>query len=119
MTYIPDFTDMTLAGGDSRAELHVGWVGDDVKAPGPTSVTVLEALLHAKAWNQLPDGCLDSHDCEICDGANGHGHFFIEDTNCRYVLPNLVIHYITEHSYKLPGQVEEALLSDRRGVRLL
>jgi hypothetical protein len=119
MGYIEDFTDMTLPGGDARAELYVGWLGDEVKAPGTTSSAILEALLSAKAWNQLPDGSLDSHDCEICDGESGHGHFFIDDTNCRYILPNLVIHYITAHHYKLPAEVEDALLNDRKPTRLL
>lgn len=112
MGHIEDFTDMTLPGGDSRAELYVGWLGSEVKAPGATSVTILNALLHAKAWNPLEDDSLDSHTCEICDGEHGHGHFFVEDINCRYILPNLVIHYITAHRYKLPVEVEEALLKE-------
>ena len=118
MSYIADLTDMTLPGGDSRAELWVGWLGTEVERPGTTDITILGALRRARSQNQLPDDSLDSHTCEICGQAHGHGRFFIDDTNCRYVLPNLVIHYVTAHAYKLPTEVEHALLPPGRPVRL-
>jgi hypothetical protein len=74
-------------------------------------VGLLDALGHALRQNQLPDHSLGSHTCEICGEAKGHGQFFIEDSNCRYILPNLVIHYVAAHSYKLPLEVENALRS--------
>ena len=118
MTHIPDFSDMTLPGGVSRVDLCIGWLGDNVVEPGITSGATIEALERAKSRNQMPDDTLDSHECEICEGVHGHGQFFVEDTNCRYILPNLVIHYITAHHYKLPAVVEQALLENRTQVPL-
>jgi len=111
VTYIADLTDMTLPGGDARVELWVGWLGAEVEEPGTTESMVLDALCRAKSQNQLPDHTLGSHDCEICGQASGHGQFFVDDKHCRYVLPNLVIHYVTAHAYKLPADVEHALLA--------
>lgn len=110
MTHIPDLTDMTLPDGTSRAELWVGWLGAAVEAPGLTAGVTLDALCHARIQNQLPDHSMGAHDCEICGRASGRGQFFIDDTDCRYVLPNLVVHYVAAHSYKLPIEVERALL---------
>jgi hypothetical protein len=110
MTYIADLTDMTLPIGDGRQDLWVGWVGDTIEQTGSTSARILTALTSARNENQLWDGTLGSHTCEICRHATGHGHFFVLANFGRYILPNLVIHYITEHQYKLPGVVEEALL---------
>jgi hypothetical protein len=109
MTYIADLTDMTLPTGDQKQELWVGWLGDEVEEPGPTTARVLAALQDAHRLHQLRDGTMGSHTCEICKGAQGHGHFFVDDGNSRYILPNLVIHYITAHQYKLPPVVEQAL----------
>ena len=113
VTYIPDFTDMTVPGGPVRVELWIGWLGSEVELPGATDPVTLDALLAAKTWTQIPDGEMGAHTCEICGRADGHGRFYVDDFNCRYILPNLVIHYMTEHAYKLPEEVEQALLEKR------
>jgi len=118
VTYFADFTDMTLPGGESRADLWVGWLGAEVEQPGSTNSSIRGALRYAKRVNQLPDSTMGSHTCEICGQATGHGQFFIDDAHCRYVLPNLVIHYIAAHSYKLPSDVEHALRPHMRWWRL-
>ncbi len=50
---------------------------------------------------------LDEMDLERC--ARDKGEFFVEDGATRYVLPNMINHYITKHRYKLPVVVEAAL----------
>jgi len=109
---------MTLPGGESGADLWVGWLGAEVEQTGSTGLRLRGALRTAKRRNQIPDHTMGSHTCEICGQASGHGQFFIDDTNCRYVLPNLVIHYITAHQYKLPPVVEQALRPHMRWWRL-
>jgi hypothetical protein len=37
------------------------------------------------------------------------GEFGVEQSTTRYVSPNLLIHYITRHGYKLPEFVEQAI----------
>jgi hypothetical protein len=38
------------------------------------------------------------------------GEFFIQYGSTRFVLPNLVLHYLARHRYKLPEVVEAAIL---------
>src|SRR6185503_17266231 len=49
------------------------------------------------------------HTCEICGGDDDKGEFFVEDHAVRYVLPNMILHYIIKHQYKLPDVVEAAV----------
>lgn len=110
MTYIPDLTDMTLPDGRNVQELWVGWLGDEVHTAGPTDPRVLAGLRSACSTAQIPDGTMGSHECEICGNARGHGQFFVEDRSARYIMPNLVLHYIEAHGYRLPPEVEAAIL---------
>lgn len=116
--FIPDLTDMTLPDGECRAELWVGWLGAEVEHPGLTGEVLRGALRRARRLNQIPDRVMGSHVCKICGGVTGRGQFFIQGINCRYVLPNLVNHYVEAHQYRLPEEVEEALRSSLKAWRL-
>jgi len=111
MTYIADLTNMTVP-GDGYDYLWVGWLGSVVPRTGQIDVTVIARLRGFQERNQLRDGTLGLHTCEICGGDSGHGSFFVEDSPTRYVLPNLVFHYISAHQYRLPDVVEDVV---RRG----
>jgi len=108
MTYIADLTNMTVP-GDGYEYLWVGWLGSSVPRTGETQATVLARLRALQERNQLRDGTLGLHTCEICGCESGHGRFFVEDPGTRYVLPNLIFHYISEHQYRLPDIVENAV----------
>jgi len=113
MTYIADLTNITVPGdGYDYLYLWVGWLGSVVPRTGQSDMTVIARLRGLQERNQLRDGTLGLHTCEICGGDSGHGSFFVEDFRTRYVLPNLVFHYIAAHEYRLPDVVEDAV---RRG----
>ena len=54
-----------------------------------------------------PQASLNELESDNC--AHDKGEFFVEDGATRYVLPNMVLHYISAHRYKLPAVVEAAL----------
>jgi hypothetical protein len=100
----------------------VGWLGDRVERPGETEPEIVHRLHRLKANNQLSDCWMGFHTCEICLAEKGEsqftpkrgetkdkGEFFVEHGTTRYVLPNLVIHYIAQHGYRLPEVVEQAI----------
>jgi hypothetical protein len=100
----------------------VGWLGDSVERPGETELEIVLRIQRLMVKNQLFCSERGTHSCEIClaeNGADGvtwkygetthHGEFFVQRGSTRYVLPNLVIHYISRHRYKLPDVVEQAI----------
>jgi hypothetical protein len=124
--HIPDLSSKTynVHPKDGFEYLSVGWLGDQVPHPADTNSVVLLALQHLSQKHQLPDSWRGLHTCGVCFQnappptldetgwgrcAKDKGEFFIEDGSIRYVLPNMVHHYITEHRYKLPAVVEDAL----------
>jgi len=129
--HIPDLSTKTY---NNHADggfvyLSVGWLGDRVERPGATEPEVLERLRKLKSKHQLPDGWRGVHTCEICGAertigklgaergeSKDRGEFYVEHGSVRYVLPNMVIHYITRHNYKLPEVVEQAVREWREGA---
>ena len=113
MTYIPDLSRTTYVPtpNDGFDYFSVGWLGDDVEHAGPTSEMVISALRRAaesspRDWGPVLEGL---HTCEICGRYSGAGEFVIERIWSRYLLPNMVFHYIEAHGYRLPMIVEAAL----------
>ena len=114
--YIPDlskqqYTKHNPLKSDGRIYLSVGWLGNTVEQSqmGKMPKSTMVALVEAKASNQLLDSWRGLHTCEICNNHHEKGEFAIFQENICYVLPNMVIHYIEEHSYKLPDEVIKAL----------
>jgi len=60
--------------------------------------------------NQLYDGWMGVHSCEICGDHHDKGKFFVGNGSTRYIFPNMVDHYIQIHRYRLPEVAEAALL---------
>jgi hypothetical protein len=95
---------------DGYTYLSVGWLGDQVKHEDVTHAEVFEILEALKERNQFYDGWMGLHKCELCANYMDKGEFYVENGTTRYVLPNMVMHYITDHRYRLPTVVEEAIL---------
>jgi hypothetical protein len=108
---IPDLSSQTylLHPADGSMYLSVGWLGTRVVNPSETAYDLLYLLREIESFNQLRDPCLGLHTCEICGLFAIKGEFFVQRDMTRYVLPNMVRHYITEHRYRLPAVVEEAI----------
>lgn len=125
---IPDLSPYTYNEQDDTEFMYlsVGWLGDHVEHSGKTAPELVDRLEQLREENQLPDFFRGVHTCEICEksdpsndeigwkklweiGAVGKGEFFVQYGSTRYVLPNMIIHYITHHEYKLPKVVEDAI----------
>lgn len=91
--------------------------------------------------NSLDDGCMGYHACGVCTSQRREAYaaatggepeedddfdelsglemrdgidknqFFVEANRVRYVLPNMVTHYISAHRSKLPPEMEAAVLA--------
>jgi hypothetical protein len=96
---------------DEYQYISVGWLGTDVPREGETSRMVMHLLKECRKENRIPDQWLGLHTCEICRGHHEKGEFYIQSGMVRFVLPTMVPHYIEEHGYKLPDEVEFVLLS--------
>lgn len=82
--------------------LAVGWLGDSVPSTGAIDDDLLAALEHFSRHHYVDFGFLGLHTCEICGRFAGRGEFLIETPGGRYVLPQLVFHYIADHGYRPP-----------------
>jgi hypothetical protein len=108
--HIPDLSAKTYSTHKDGFEyLSVGWLGDQVTVTGRTEPTIVATLRFLRDINQLPSQWRGQHICAICWVDRAAGEFFVEGRTVRYVLPNMVIHYMTEHEYKLPDVVESAV----------
>ncbi len=87
----------------------VGWMGNKVDVSGPFPEELFNALKFASKKNSVDQGALGYHTCEICNKYDDRGEFFIKHNNIYYVLPQMVFHYIKEHSYLPPKQFINAL----------
>ena len=122
VTFIPDLSSTLYSPDLHRGAnaVSVGWLGRCTrpwwKAPliGTTKrhaadPSVLALLSRAAADNQSDCVELGLHTCETCGREESSGEFWFEWDGVRYVLPNMVFHYIDAHGYSLPSQAVEAL----------
>ena len=114
MSYFPDLSRGTyVSGPDAEHEyVSVGWLGSKVEHAGETQPRVRAALRRAadagqRDWGPIPAG---PHTCEICGNHMEHHEFVVPNGRLRYLIPNMIFHYIDEHGYRLPAEVEQALL---------
>lgn len=82
--------------------LTVGWLGDRVPSTGALGEDQRAALEHFSQYHYVDGGELGLHTCDLCGGFAGRGEFLIETPSGRYLLPQLVRHYIADHGYRPP-----------------
>jgi len=92
--------------------LSAGYLDDRVEAPSESPPAAVAAM-YALRW--LLQGCIDMqwlgvHCCGICQCYAITGEFYVQGGDVRYVLPNMVCHYVRAHQYRLPAPVESAVL---------
>ena len=85
----------------------IGWLGATVPTSRPVDPVILAALRHYASWARVEDGSQGVHTCEICDAFCSNGEFWIIWSGTRYVLPQMTLHYITQHGYRPPEQFLE------------
>jgi hypothetical protein len=139
MTYYPDLSTSCMVGNgaDVRA---VGWLGEGHPYPiGPVPPAFLEALERHLRRPWQPIGMCGMHECELdgCaarvalaehlerDRRRGKSspipaaaaealqarNLWIPTTDCVYIAPAMVLHYVRDHSYRPPDEFIDAALT--------
>jgi hypothetical protein len=76
---------------------------------GTVGPAALAAIKYFRAAHARCDPFRGVHRCEICGQATSHGEFFIDLNGVRYILPNMVVHYVEAHGYAPPAEFLEQL----------
>ncbi|WP_225850303.1 hypothetical protein [Streptomyces sp. HPF1205] len=124
MTYYADLTPYTYESSEQPA-LNVGWLSaDEPFTKGVVAECVVDALkvLCARRVNQMRG----LHFCEFCDvlmphikgGEKGEEEILLGsaeihvcgDSGIVYAAPNLIVHYVMEHSYCPPAEFCSAVV---------
>jgi hypothetical protein len=112
MTFIPDGSGQVFfpakqdVGRETRS---MGWLGDHVPIHGTVGPAALAAIKYFRAAHRRCDPFRGIHFCEICRKVIGREEFFIDLDNIRFILPQMVLHYIEDHGYAPPGEFLEQL----------
>ena len=112
MTFIPDLSEQVFfpakqdTGRETRA---VGWLGDHVPDRGMVRPAAIEAIKYFRTAHRRGDPFRGVHLCEICKKEIGREEFFVDLEGVRYILPQMVVHYIEDHGYAPPNEFQERL----------
>jgi hypothetical protein len=118
MTWFPDMghaTMVPLLGDHVRA---IGWLHPDHPYPCGTVPAAFQARLEAFA-RLASDSTValalpvahGYHICEFCNDARGWRNFGVPAENVLFVAPELVAHYVSEHTYTPPAEFVAAVLA--------
>lgn len=124
MTYYADLTACDYFGPTDAPLLAIGWLDrDHPYHKGQVTRQCFESLagLLANAWQ--PFAVAGRHRCELCSFTGGPAAVRIGDTDiligmtnvfvpasdCVYVAPSLVLHYIDAHGYVPPDEFLRAV----------
>ena len=111
---IPDgSTELYFTPNVDRRFVSYGWLGSAVNQTGETAPAVVSALRILADPNECDDAHLGVHTCEICNAFSDRSSFFIdldEGVRTAVLLPRMVLHYICDHHYKLPSEIESSAL---------
>lgn len=82
----------------------IGWLGSFLFPwkKGEVSPNILGALEYFSKAHERSDIDLGVHTCELCKNFHARAEFYIDLNGIRYILPQMVLHYIKEHQYKPP-----------------
>ena len=111
MTEIPDLSTepyIRAAADRGKNVRTIGWLGSSVPSgsKGTVSSGCLQAIRYYMTAHQRDDGFLGNHTCEMCieHPTETHGEFFIDLAHFRFVMPQMLIHYIEAHGYRPPDE---------------
>ena len=112
MTFIPDFSEQVFfpAKQDMGRETRsIGWLGDHVPKRGTVIPAAIAAIRYFRTAHRRVDPFRGIHVCEICKEVIGREEFFIDLDGVRYILPQMIVHYIEDHGYAPPSEFQERL----------
>ena len=101
----------------------VGWLERPGFTHGPVPDACIQALVAAHATQVVGDGTRGIHTCTLCGEhlprvqwrdqplqLKGHGHYLVQMGETVYMAPELLLHYICEHSYCPPKEFVQATI---------
>ncbi len=114
MTYYKDLDQLDYFGPIEAPYLRaVGWLEKSHPYEiGPVSDEVLQRLAEILRAGTGLFNCLGAHCCDLCtrDGAVGVDNLWVPGNGFLYVMPELALHYIVEHSYRPPEEFLAAVM---------
>lgn len=126
MTYFPDlsrYAYLPPKPGETRELINIGWLDKDHPFPVGKVPPVLQGELH-RALESLCNRTRGYHRCNLCGDREpvrvrhrdrefvlGDAEIHIPAGGRVYVSPNLIIHYVDQHSYQPPAEFVDAVLA--------
>jgi hypothetical protein len=116
MSFFPDMgcESLVVTGRHVRA---IGWLHPDHPyTKGEVSAAFLARLKEFVARSSISAealyfvACDGFHTCEFCGRAEGIGNFGVPSGDLLFVAPEMVEHYIEQHSYSPPAEFVAAVL---------
>jgi hypothetical protein len=101
----------------------VGWIEDQNFPTGHVLEECIDLLVDAHGGKILHDTTKGVHTCTLCNGSTptekwkgkpirllGYGHYLVQKDNIVYMAPELLLHYILAHEYRLPDEFIQGVL---------
>jgi hypothetical protein len=121
--YYRDGTRSSLVLKEGLRLCAVGWLERPGFATGQVPDVCIEALVEAHSAKIVMDGTRGIHDCTLCGKSlpqlqwrdrvvqlKGHGHYLLQMEKTVYIAPELLLHYICDHSYCPPDEFVRAMV---------
>ncbi len=109
MSYYPDLHTASMLGHGDRLRA-IGWLHPDHDfVRGSVSDENLAVIRSHLATAFQPCAFGGVHQCEFCLKSIGSLNLLVPTLDVVYVAPEMLIHYITEHSYQPPAEFFDAL----------
>lgn len=121
MTHVPDLTPYTYLYSTNRApHVNVGWLDEAFDYPrGVSDNAIYETLI--EELSRPADRTRGYHRCNLCGNSEPtriktpigevvlcDAEIHVEGSGRIYVSPNLILHYMSEHSYRPPDEFQLA-----------
>src|SRR4051812_34656769 len=100
------YPDLATFGNGDESTIAVGWldVGKDYPH-GEVPPELIDKLKQQPAASQTRG----FHVCPFCHDAHSSNEIHIDGGGKTYRAPRMIIHYITDHNYRPPGEYLAAL----------
>jgi hypothetical protein len=109
-THYVDLTpyEYAVKPGAYKNAVNIGWLdkGQDY-TKGEVPVGFLKKLANAEILAHHKGG----HRCPFCGGGYSSQVHYVQGNGIKYVFPQMLSHYISEHNYKPPQEFIDAVMS--------
>jgi hypothetical protein len=116
MTYYKELSHPVIVPGKiDRSVILYGWLSYKSKYRRGQSTVSYEFFRNAADKSQM-EMTRGHHICEFCgweDYNYGNGEIWIISSNKVWSAPRMVWHYIKEHEYKIPEEIEIIIINNR------